>query len=166
MRGGFVIGRNMGQCAESRHAIMAGSNRWRPQCGRRYASCSGVCSGIRLLTSMALKRVAESFHLETGAKQRKQAPHQYDSALDRQQDVGLPAQFRKMPEDDDREQRAAKDKAEAPQKQKRVIQECVRASKRNRNIAQPAPERDLHDAEHTDHHQISRDVFWKLFPRG
>ena len=70
-----------------------------------------------------------------------------------------------MPEDDDREQRAAKDKAEAPQKQKRVIQEYVGTSKRNRDIAQPALERDLHDAEHTDDHQISRSVFRKLFPR-
>jgi hypothetical protein len=32
---------------------------------------------------MALKRLTESFHLEAGAKQRKQAPQQYDSALER-----------------------------------------------------------------------------------
>src|ERR1700726_661430 len=47
------------------------------------STCSGVCSGIRRLTSMVLKRLAESFHLEAGAKQRKQAPHQNDSAFDR-----------------------------------------------------------------------------------
>jgi hypothetical protein len=47
------------------------------------STCSGVCSGIRRLSSMVLKRLAESFHLEAGAKQREQAPQQHDSALDR-----------------------------------------------------------------------------------
>jgi hypothetical protein len=42
--------------------------------------------------------VTQSFHFKTGAKQREQASHQYHSAFDRQEDVGFPAQFRKMPE--------------------------------------------------------------------
>jgi hypothetical protein len=48
--------------------------------------------------SIAFKRLAQSFHFKTGAKQREQASHQYHPAFNRQQDVGFRAQFRQMPE--------------------------------------------------------------------
>jgi hypothetical protein len=54
-------------------------------------------------TSIALKRLTEPFHFKTGAKQREQTPHQNHSAPGGQEDVGFPAQRRKMPENDNGE---------------------------------------------------------------
>jgi len=63
--------------------------------------------------SIAIKRMTQSFHLETGTKQCEQAPEENDSTLDCQQDIGIATHLRKMPENDDREQRATKNKTEA-----------------------------------------------------
>jgi hypothetical protein len=63
--------------------------------------------------SIALKRLTQPFHFKTGAKQREQAPHKYNSTLDHQLDVGFPAQFWKMPENDNGEQCTTKDETEA-----------------------------------------------------
>ncbi len=57
----------------------------------------------RSFSWIALKRLTKPFHFKTGAKQREQASHQYDSTPGRQEDVGFPAQLRKMPENDDSE---------------------------------------------------------------
>jgi len=51
--------------------------------GRTRMSLGSPTGTVRLLTSITLKRLIKSFHLETGAEQRKQAPHQYDSMLGR-----------------------------------------------------------------------------------
>jgi hypothetical protein len=48
--------------------------------------------------SIAFKRLSQSFDFKAGAKQREQAAHQYHSAPGRQEDVGFPAELRKMPE--------------------------------------------------------------------
>jgi hypothetical protein len=93
--------------------------------------------------------VAKSFYFQTGAKQREQAPYEYDSASSRQQDVEISLQSGKMPENDDSEQRAAENKTEASEKQENMIQEQVRASKRDWHVQNSAPVRDLHHAENT-----------------
>ena len=57
--------------------------------------------------------MTQSFHLKTGIKQCEQAPEEDDSTFGRQQDIGIATHLRKMPENDDSEQRATKNKTEA-----------------------------------------------------
>jgi hypothetical protein len=76
---------------------------------------------------MALERPPQPLHFKAGAKQREQACDQYDAAAGRLQDVGVPAKLRQMPEDDNGEQCAAKNKTknktEAAKKQKHMVQD-------------------------------------------
>jgi len=60
--------------------------------------------------SIAVKRSTQSLHFKTGAKQREQASDQYRSTLGRQPRIGFLSQPRKMPENDDNEKSAAKNK--------------------------------------------------------
>jgi hypothetical protein len=55
-----------------------------------------------VLASTILKRLTQSLYFKTCAKQREQACHQYCSTLRHQENVGLRAQFGKMPENHDR----------------------------------------------------------------
>src|SRR5664279_954464 len=105
-------------------------------------------------TARAFKRLAQSLYFQAGAKQREQDDDEHHSALNHQQSVGFPAQFRKMPEDDHTEEGTSKNKSEAAEEQKQVIQECVRAPKRNRKIKQTTPKRDLHGRKNSKYHKI------------
>jgi hypothetical protein len=107
--------------------------------------------------------LSQSLHFQTGAKQREQAAYEYDSAFGRQQDIEIPLQSGKMPENDDSEQSAAENKTETPEKQENMIQEQVRTPKRYWHVQNPAPVRDLHHAENTKDHDIGVNVFCKLF---
>jgi hypothetical protein len=117
-----------------------------------YSLAQAFCSDqliVKSSISITLKRVSQSLHFQTGAEQRKQAPYEHDSAFGRQENVGIPLQSRKVPENDDSEQRAAENKTEAAEKQENMIQEKVRASKRDWHVQNSAPVRDLHHAENT-----------------
>jgi len=136
----------------------------------RHQSMIDGIAGSRSETSVIQLRLpseslAQSFHFKTAAKQREQASDQMQSAPDRQQDVDVPVQFRKVPENDDGEQRAAKDKTEASQKQENVIEDHVGTSKRDWNVSQAVPKRELHDEQDTDRREIRELVVWKLFAR-
>jgi hypothetical protein len=67
--------------------------------------------------------LSQPFHLKASAKQREQAPYEYDSTLGRQEDIEISLHSRKMPENDNSEQRAAENKTEASEKQNNMIQE-------------------------------------------
>ena len=49
--------------------------------------------------SRAFKRLPQPLDFETGAKQREQVSDQYDATAGHQQDVGVAAKLRQMPED-------------------------------------------------------------------
>ena len=55
-----------------------------------------------------------------------------------------------------------KNEAEAAQKQKHVIEDHVRTPKRNWDVEQTAPKRDLHDEQDADRHNIREGVIRKL----
>jgi hypothetical protein len=57
--------------------------------------------------------LSQSFHLKATAKQREQACHENDPTFGRMQDIGISSQIRKMPENNDSEQCASKNKTEA-----------------------------------------------------
>jgi hypothetical protein len=78
---------------------------------------------MKSLIPIALKRLSQSFHFQTSAKQREQTPYEYDSTSSRQDQIEIRRQSGKMPEDDDGKQRTAENKTEASEKQSHVIQE-------------------------------------------
>jgi hypothetical protein len=60
--------------------------------------------------------------------------------LDGKDDIGFASQFRKVSENDNGKQRAAKNKNQASKKQKQKIQKYVGTPKRDWNKKLPAPE--------------------------
>ncbi len=99
--------------------------------------------------SIVFKRLSQSFHFQTSAKQREQASYEYEAAFGRQEHVEIRLQSGEMPENDDSEQRTAENKTEASEKQNNMIEEQVGTSKRYWHIQNPAPVCDLHHAENT-----------------
>ena len=93
---------------------------------------------------MSLTGVPQPLHVQAGAKQREQTSAQTPPAPGHEAKFRTSFEFGKMPEDNDAEQRAAEYKTEATQKKKCVTEDRARLSKRDRNQAHAAPERDLH----------------------
>jgi hypothetical protein len=78
---------------------------------------------VRFSISIALKRLSQSFHFQTSAKQREQAPYEYDSTDSQQEHIEIRLQSGNMPEDDDSKQRTAENETKASEKQKYMIEE-------------------------------------------
>ncbi|MGH6712877.1 MAG: hypothetical protein ACREEK_28455 [Bradyrhizobium sp.] len=114
---------------------------------------------------MALKRLPEPLHFKAGAKQCEQASDQNHAAPGHEAKLGTPFEFGNMSKDKDAEKRAAEYEAEATQKKKCVLQDRALISKRDRNEAHAAPERNLHQQENADHHEIGAVVRWKWLAR-
>ena len=79
-------------------------------------------TGPSNLFSIGLKRLSQSLHFQTSAKQREQAPYEYDSTYSRQEHIEIRLQSGSMPEDDDSKQRTAENETKASEKQKNMIQ--------------------------------------------
>jgi hypothetical protein len=57
--------------------------------GRRVRTPVAVDEIVKSSISIALKRLSQSFHFKTGAKQREQTPYENDSTFGRQQDIEI-----------------------------------------------------------------------------
>ena len=114
---------------------------------------------------MRLKSLPQPLQFKAGAEQCEQTSDQNHAASGHQAEFGAPFEFGKMPEDKDAEKRAAEYETQSTQKKKYVLPDRAWISKRYRNQAYAAPERDLHQQQHTEHHEVGEIVPRKRLAR-